>query len=263
MIFFLPMISVLGAILGSFSNVIIHRLPLGESIVTPRSHCPKCKKLVTWKDNIPIISYLVLRGKCRNCSQPIGIRYFLVEIIMAVLFATVTLTVGIKWTLLEYLILVFGLVTVSFIDLDHYILPDVFTLPGIIIGLIGAAINPEREFLSALIGFVLGGGFLWAIAYLYLVIRKQDGMGGGDIKLLAWIGAVLGWPSVPFVILSSSVVGSLAGVFMMRKSKQGLKTMLPYGPFLAFGAVLYLLGGFRLAYNYLILFFPWLEPFDI
>lgn len=119
--------------------------------------------------------------------------------------------VGYNWYLLEVLILFFGLVTVSFIDLDHFILPDVFTLSGVVIGLIGAALSPEREFLDALFGVLLGGGFLWTIAYLYLLLRKQEGMGGGDIKLLAWIGAVLGWKSIAFVIITRASLVALLG----------------------------------------------------
>lgn len=256
-------ITFFGLLLGSFANVIILRLPSKESIVTPRSRCPRCKVQVKWYDNIPVVSFLLLRGKCRACAAKISWRYPIVELLMAVLFCLVTLHVGFKWTLVEYLIFIFGLVVITFIDLDHYLIPDVFSLSGIVIGLLGASFNPERSFWDALAGVLMGGGFLWVIAYLYLVIRKQEGMGGGDIKLLGWIGAVLGWQAIPFVILSSSVLGSIVGLAMMRKSNDGLKTVLPFGPFLALGSVIYLLGGHILAYNYLVLFFPWLAPFDI
>ncbi len=262
-ILYLPFFFVLGALLGSFANVLIVRLPKGESVTWTRSHCPKCGKLISWYDNIPIFSYFLLGRRCRQCKEKISFRYPVVELTMAVLFLAVAYSVGIKWTLLEYLIFVFGLVTITFIDLEHYIIPDVFSLSGIVIGLIGSLINPERSFVTSLAGVLMGGGFLWAVAVIYLQVRKQEGMGGGDIKLLAWIGAVLGWPSVPFVILSSSIVGSLVGLIVMTRSKDGLKTVLPFGPFLALGSVIYLLGGYKLAYNYLILFFPWLEPFDI
>lgn len=256
-------LTVLGLCLGSFANVVILRLPEGKSVALPRSACPDCQTPIKWYDNIPVLSYVILKGKCRSCKKTISIQYPIVELTMAALFLFVAMSVGFKWTLLEYLIFVFGLVVVSFIDLKHYIIPDVFSLSGIVIGLLGAAINPEREFLSSLWGVLMGGGFLWLIAYLYLVIRKQDGMGGGDIKLLAWIGAVLGWPAIPFVILSSSILGSLVGAIVMFRTKDGLQTVLPFGPFLALGSVLYLLGGHKLAFAYLTLFFPWLEPFDI
>ncbi len=260
---YLPIIGVLGLLLGSFANVVILRLPAGESVVTPRSRCNSCKTQIGWKDNIPVISFLLLKGKCRACKTKISGRYPLVELTMGALFFAVAYSVGLSWSLIEYLIFVFGLVTITFIDIDHFIIPDVFSISGVVIGLLGAAINPEREFLSAVYGVLMGGGFLWLVAYLYYVLRKQEGMGGGDIKLIAWIGAVLGWPSVPFVILVSSLVGSIVGIIMMRSTKDGLKTVLPFGPFLAFGAVFYLLGGYRLAYQYLIIFFPWLEPIDI
>ena len=261
--FVLVVLGALGLLLGSFANVVILRLPNGESIATPRSRCPQCLTPISWFDNIPVLSYIFLFGKCRSCRARISPRYPLVELLMAILFVGLALSVGWKWTLLEYLIMTFGLVVVSFIDLDHFLIPDVFSLSGIAIGLIGALVNPERSFTSAVSGVMMGGGFLWAVAYIYLVLRKQEGMGGGDIKLLGWIGAVAGWQAIPFVILSSSILGSVVGLFAMRKSQSGLKTVLPFGPFLALGTVIYLLGGYKFAYDYLVVFFPWLEPFDI
>jgi leader peptidase (prepilin peptidase)/N-methyltransferase len=164
-----------------------------------------------------------------------------------------------NWQLLEILILFFGLVTVSFIDLDHYILPDVFTLPGIGIGMFGSLLIPERSFFDSLLGVLMGGGILWAIAYLYLLLRKQEGMGGGDIKLLAWIGAVLGWKAIPFVIISSSLIGSVIGILFALKNKKGLQTVIPFGPYLALGAVLHVFGGQAIGLWYLELFFPFLN----
>lgn len=172
------------------------------------------------------------------------------EMLMGLLFVVTYLKLGWCWTLLEIDILVFGLVVVTFIDLDQMILPDVFTLPGIVVGLVGAALNPERSFLSALIGMALGGGFLWLTAYLYWIVRKAEGMGGGDIKLLAWIGAVLGLASVPFIILVSSLVGTFVGMIVAYRTKDGLKTAIPYGPYLAFAALAYLLGGSEITYWY-------------
>ena len=162
---------------------------------------------------------------------------------MAVLFMLSYHYVGISWSLLEYLIFIFGLVVCTFIDLDHMILPDEFTLSGIVIGLLGAALNPHRDFLDALFGVLMGGGFLWGMAYVYYLLTKQEGMGGGDIKLLAWIGALLGWKAIPFVIMSSAIIGSVVGLIAARKQKAGLKTVIPFGPYLALGAILYLFGG--------------------
>ncbi|WP_347357053.1 prepilin peptidase [Bdellovibrio sp.] len=250
---------VLGAIFGSFGNVIIYRLPREESIVKPRSHCYSCKTPVKWYDNIPIFSWFILRGRCRKCHAKFSFRYPLVELITAVLFALSYHYAGLSWTLLEYLIFVFGLVVCTFIDIDHMILPDEFTLSGIVIGLVGAALNPQREFLDALFGMLMGGGFLWGMAYVYYLLTKNEGMGGGDIKLLAWIGAILGWKAIPFVIMSSAVIGSVIGLIAARKQKAGLKTVIPFGPYLALGAVLYLFGGETIALWYLDLFLPGLS----
>ncbi|MFV8256161.1 prepilin peptidase [Bdellovibrio bacteriovorus] len=247
---------VLGAIFGSFGNVVIYRLPREESVVKPRSYCYSCKTQIKWYDNIPILSWFILRGKCRKCQAKFSFRYPLVEIIMAVLFALSYHYAGLTWTLLEYLIFIFGLVVCTFIDLDHMILPDEFTLSGIVIGLIGAALNPQREFLDALFGVLMGGGFLWGMAYVYYMFTKNEGMGGGDIKLLAWIGAIVGWKAIPFVIMTSAIVGSVIGLIAARKQKAGLKTVIPFGPYLALGAVIYLFGGEAIALWYLGLFLP-------
>jgi len=167
------------------------------------------------------------------------------------LFVVSYMQLGFSWFLLEFLIFISCLVMASFIDLDHFILPDIFTLSGIVIGLVGALVNPEREFMPAFLGVLMGGGFLWAIAYIYYALRKEEGMGGGDIKLLAWIGALLGWSSIPFVILSSSLVGAVVGILFSLKSKDGLKAVIPFGPYLALGAVLYAFWGTEIGDWYL------------
>lgn len=251
---------ILGACLGSFGNVLIWRVPRKENFVWGRSHCPKCRAMIAWYDNIPILSYLILRGRCRSCAARISLRYPIVELITGALFAALFYRLGWSWFLLETLVFAFGLVVVSFIDLDHMILPDVFTLSGIVIGLLGAALNPERSFWASLMGVLLGGGFLWLIAYLYYVFRKQEGMGGGDIKLLAWIGAILGWTAIPFVILAASLLGSLVGILAAIRTKSGMQTAIPFGPYLALGAILFLLGGERLGLWYVSLFLPTLVP---
>ena len=248
----------MGACLGSFSNVIILRMPEGLSIVTPRSSCRDCKNPVAWFDNIPIVSWIILRGRCRSCKASFSVRYALVELLMGVLFAVVVTICGFNVTTLEYLIFIFCLVTAGCIDLDHMILPDVFTLSGIVVGLVGSLLNTDRTFLSALLGVLMGGGFFWFVAYFYQVVRKAEGLGGGDIKLLAWIGAVLGWQSIPYVILVSSILGSVVGLIVAVKSKAGLKAVIPFGPFLVLGAISFILGGKAIAVWYLRLFFPWL-----
>jgi leader peptidase (prepilin peptidase)/N-methyltransferase len=234
---------ILGALLGSFGNVVIYRLPLGQSIAWPGSHCQTCKHPVAWYNNVPIFAWFWLRGKCANCKAPFSFRYPLVEFIMASLFAIAGLRLGPSYFLIEALIFIWMVVCASFIDLDHMILPDKFTLTGIVLGLIGAAINPEREFLPALYGVLAGGGFLWAVAYLYYAIRGREGMGGGDIKLLAWIGAVMTWQAVPITILVSSVIGSIVGIILAIRTKDGMTLAIPFGPYLAGAALLYLLAG--------------------
>jgi leader peptidase (prepilin peptidase) / N-methyltransferase len=249
-------IFIFGALLGSFANVVIYRLPKNESVVKPRSHCFSCGKMVAWYDNIPILSWFLLRGRCRHCQAKFSFRYVFVELLMAVTFLALYLKVGMCWLLLEYLIFAFGLITASFIDFDHMILPDVFTLSGIVLGLLGGLINPEREFMPSVLGVLIGGGSLWLVAVLYTAIRKQDGMGGGDIKLLAWVGAILGWTSVPFVIISSSLVGSIVGLIIMFRTKGSSQQAIPFGPYLALGALLYILCGQELADLYIKIFIP-------
>lgn len=244
-----------GAIFGSFANVVILRMPAGESI-QGRSHCIKCKKNIPWYNNFPIFSYFFLKGKCSTCKESFSLRYPFVEFIMACLFAVVAYQYGMSWTTLEYLILVFGLVTAAFIDYDHMILPDEITLGGLLIGLVGAAINPERNFLEAFLGVLFGGGTLWLVAYIYFIFTGREGLGGGDIKLLAWLGALLGWRGIPFVILSASIVGSVVGLIISKKNQNTLKTMIPFGPFLAMGAILYILGLKSVGIWYIQLFFP-------
>lgn len=247
----------IGACLGSFANVIIYRMPQDESLMG-RSHCKKCKSKIRWYQNIPLFSYFFLKGKCAFCGEKFSIRYPIVEFLVAVLFAVVIYFYGTTWTTLELLIFVFGLVTSAFIDLDNMILPDEFTLGGLMLGLIGAALNPERSFYEAFMGALFGGGILWIVAYVYYVLTGREGLGGGDIKLLAWVGALLGWKSIPFVILTASITGSIIGLVVSRRSGDGLKTMIPFGPFLVFGALLYIFGLKSVGLWYVDLFFP--EP---
>ncbi|MCB0364810.1 MAG: prepilin peptidase [Bdellovibrionaceae bacterium] len=245
-----------GAIFGSFGNVLIYRVPLKKNVAWPGSACPKCSASIAWYDNVPILSWLLLKGRCRSCKAPISKRYPLVEFLTGLAFAALYLRCGFSWILLEYLIFAFGLIVVTFIDLDHMILPDVFTWPGMALGLLGGAINPERSFMDSFLGAVLGFGFLYAIAYIYLALRKEEGMGGGDIKLLGWIGAILGWKSIPFVILASSIIGSVVGIVFAIRTKGGLKSTIPFGPYLVLAAFAYIFGGEAIGRWYLNLFLP-------
>lgn len=256
----LGLLFILGAVWGSFANMLIIRLPAEENIAYPASKCDSCGEPLKWYHNIPLLSCVVLGAKCAFCKASFGWRHFWVELLSALIFVSVFYHFGVSWIALEYTLFVWGLLVVSVIDLDHRIIPDSFSLGGIVIGLLGAYFNPEREFFDALMGFLVGGGFLFLIAYLYLIIRKIDGMGGGDIKLLGWMGSMLGLKSVFFIIFVSSVLGSVAGVFAMIKSKDGLKASIPFGPYLAAAGVLYMFFGQELLSWYLNLFFPWLQP---
>ncbi len=244
-----------GITFGSFANVLIYRMRNSETLLT-RSHCKECNIVIPWYYNIPLFSYFFSKGKCFSCHASFSIRYPLVEFLVGIIWVAIYAYYGQSWITLEYFILSFGLIVGSFIDYDHMILPDEITLGGCLLGLLAAAINPERAFLDGLFGFIFGGGVLWLVAYIYYVFTGREGLGGGDIKLLAWIGSILGWESIPFVILSSSILGSVVGLFLARKSEDKLKAMIPFGPFIALGALLYLLGLKSVGHWYVDLFFP-------
>ena len=252
---YISIVFILGICFGSFANVLIYRWPNDETILG-RSFCGSCGQTIPWYQNIPIFAYFMLNGKCGNCNRPFSIRYPLVEFLTGLLFVWVFYLYGFSWTTVEMLILVFGLMVGSFIDMDHMILPDEITIGGTIVGLIGAALNPERQFSEALIGVLVGGGTLWLVAYIYYIFTGREGLGGGDIKLLAFIGSMLGWKSIPFVILCSSTVGAVFGLILSRKNEDGLRTVIPFGPFIALAAFLYLSGLKSVGIWYLQLFFP-------
>ena len=231
----------IGAIVGSFLNVVILRVPReGASIVFPASHCPSCKNPLHWYDNLPVISFILLRARCRHCGVQISWQSLLLEAAMAALSLALfyrfyfTLTFGI------YFVFCAALLAIIVIDFYHQIIPDSISLPGIILGFAASFVNPLVTWQSSGLGILLGGGILYAIAASYYFLTKREGMGGGDIKLLAMIGAFLGWQSLLFVIFCSSVLGSLVGIGAMLKQKKGGKTMIPYGPFLSIAAIIYL-----------------------
>jgi leader peptidase (prepilin peptidase)/N-methyltransferase len=235
---------IFGTVIGSFLNVCIYRLPQERSIVLPSSHCPHCKTPIRFYDNIPLISFALLRGKCRVCHARISWRYPLVEFLMGLFSIILLVRYGISTLYLVYFAFFASLTLVSFIDLPHRIIPDVISLPGILIGLIVSLLLPQLSFKDSLIGVLLGGGSLYLVASIYHVVTKREGMGGGDIKLLAMIGAFIGWKGVLFTILCSSFIGSLVGVTLMLISSQAdSKYAVPFGPFLSLGAILYVLVG--------------------
>jgi leader peptidase (prepilin peptidase) / N-methyltransferase len=242
---------ILGAVVGSFLNVCIYRLPKNESIVFPPSHCFGCDKQISWYDNIPIVSYLVLRGRCRSCKSRISVQYPLVELINALLTLFLFLRFGPTFPFLVLFLFCSAMVVITFIDLEHQIIPDVISLPGIVAGFIISFFIPQLGWLNSIIGIVAGGGSLWLVAWLYELLTKKEGMGGGDIKLLAMMGAFLGWKAIPFIIFVSSLTGSVIGVTVMLIGKKDSKLAIPFGPFLAAGAVLYIFFGRELIHWYL------------
>jgi leader peptidase (prepilin peptidase) / N-methyltransferase len=234
---------VFGAVIGSFLNVCIFRLPEHLSIVKPLSQCPHCHHPIRFYDNIPLISYLILQGKCRDCGEKISWRYPLVEFISAIL----SLVLFTKFYLTSNFIIFFAftavLIVITFIDLDHQIIPDVLTLPGIPIFFLLGVFVVKVPWMEAAIGLLVGGGVLFAIAFVYELLTKREGMGGGDIKLLAMIGGFLGWKSLIFVLLGSSLLGAIVGIAVMVIKKQDMKYAVPFGPFLSAAAVAYLFWG--------------------
>lgn len=232
---------VLGAIVGSFLNVVILRLPEeGQSIVFPASHCPKCGQPIRWYDNIPVLSFILLGRRCRSCREPISFQYPLVELCMALLSFALVCKFGLGTAYAIYFPFLAALLAIIFIDWRHQLIPDVISLPGIVLGFLLAFVNPLVSWQDAGLGLLIGGGSLYAVAAGYYLLTRREGMGGGDIKLLAMIGAFLGWQSLPFVVFSSSLAGTIVGIGAMVKQRKGGQTVIPYGPFLALGGILYL-----------------------
>ena len=242
---------IFGAMIGSFLNVCIYRLPKEESIIWPRSHCPTCKKMIRFYDNIPLISYLLLRGRCRYCKGPISIQYPLVEGITALSSLFLFMKFGPSLSYLFYFAFVAALIAITVIDLYHQIIPDGISLPGIGVGLLASLVIPQITFFNSLMGILLGGGSLFLVATLYEWIFKREGMGGGDVKLLAMIGAFLGWKAVILTILLSSLIGSTTGILIMILKGKDFKYAIPFGPFLSLGAVIALFYGENLIRWYL------------
>jgi len=243
MIYLEIIIFLIGAAIGSFLNVCIRRIPAGESLVLPASHCPQCLHPIRIYDNIPIISYLILRGKCRNCGARISLQYPLVELLTAILALLLFWKFGLSLKFLLTFIFAGVLVVITFIDLEHQIIPDVLTLPGIPLFLLAAVLGMGVPLLDAALGLLFGGGILYAIAFGYQLIAKREGMGGGDIKLLAMLGAFCGWKSLFFILLVSSFLGALVGITVMLIKGKDMKYAVPFGPFLSIAALAYLFWG--------------------
>ncbi|HJU41643.1 MAG TPA: prepilin peptidase [Vicinamibacterales bacterium] len=237
---------VLGACIGSFLNVVVYRLPLGQSLVKPPSRCPKCGYRLKWYDNVPVFGWLLLGGRCRECKNGISIQYPIVEFITAALFVIVVWVTPPGPLVVSRLLLVCILIALFGIDLEHQILPNSITLPGIVAGLLLSTIAPPG-WRDALIGTVLGGAVLYAIAWGYYLWRREEGLGMGDVKMLAMIGAFLGWKMVLVTLVLSSFSGALIGVALIALQRGNMKLALPFGTFLAAGAVAAMLVGQPLA----------------
>lgn len=242
---------ILGLLIGSFLNVCIYRIPAGVSIVSPPSRCPHCGSSIRWYQNIPILSFLILGGKCGSCRAGISWRYPAIEALTGALFVLVFISFDMSAATAVYWLFVAALVVITFIDLDHQIIPDVISLPGIVVGFLCSFAVPWLSWRDSLLGILLGGGSLYLVAFLYEFLTKKEGMGGGDIKLLAMLGAFLGWKAILPIIFISSLIGSLVGVPLMLVKKADSKLAIPFGPFLALGALIYLFWGPQLIAWYL------------
>jgi len=231
----IAIVSAFGAIVGSFLNVVIYRVPLGKSIVWPASACTKCGRELLWYENVPVASWLVLRGRCRTCATPISFQYPLIEAITAAMFGLAWWYYGPGVLLASRLLFGCALIVLFAIDLEYHLLPNVITLPGIVVGF-ALSFFTEPGWIASLIGLLVGGGVLYAIAEGYYRIRHEEGLGMGDVKMLSMIGAFLGWRLTLLTLMLASVSGTIIGVLLIVTRRGGMKYALPFGTFLALGA---------------------------
>ena len=235
---------ILGSLWGSFSNVCIYRLPNSGNVAKGRSFCPDCKNKIKWFDNIPFFSYLFLKGKCRQCSKPISFQYFIVELLTAISFVLIFHIYGISITTLLLLILSIFFIIIFFIDLKHFIIPNVLTFPLMVIGFL-KSFDPNLNqtifpnYINSLIGGLFGYSIIWLIIFLYKNIRKKEGMGLGDAKLMAVIGFWFGWISIPFTIFISSAVALVLVVPSLINQSRKMSSEIPFGPYIIIGCILY------------------------
>ena len=245
MLFVYFVVLVLGLLWGSFCNVCIYRLPNKGNVINSRSKCRSCNRVIRWFDNIPLVSYIILQAKCRNCKTNIAFRYFLVELLTALCFLGIFYLYGASITTLMLIILSIFFVIIFFIDLDHFIIPNELTFPLMIIGFLKSFdpnINLDLfpSYIESLLGGVLGYILIWSIITLYMKIRKKEGMGLGDAKLLAAIGFWFGWYSIPYVIFLSSLSALLIALPSLINKSKSMSSQIPFGPYLIFGTVAYL-----------------------
>jgi len=252
----------IGAVIGSFLNVVIHRYPREESIVFPASHCPNCNTPIRAYDNIPLLSYAILRGRCRSCAAPISPRYPLVELANALFYLAIFMRVGPTLAFIPIAALVSMTIVLIFIDAEVHLLPNVITYPGVLVGLAIGLLHPSDvlnvsdSLLDSVAGAVVGGGFLLAIALAYKLVRRIEGMGLGDVKMMAMVGAALGWQAVLEVMLVGSVVGALIGVPIALRTEKRMRYELPFGVFLGYGTLIVLFFGHTLSQWWIGLLLP-------
>ena len=245
------LIFVLGLIVGSFSNVCIYRIPRNESIVYPASHCTKCHSNIKALDNIPLLSYILLKGRCRNCKSKISIQYPVVEFLTGFIYLIIYLIYGLSIQTLIYIILSSALIIIAFIDLNEQIVPDVISLPGIVIGFIISFFVPYISFVNSALGVVVGGGIILVIGLAGSVIFKKEAMGGGDVKLAAMIGAFLGWRYILISLFLGFFLGALAGIILILSKIKSREDAVPFGPFIVLGSLITLLWGEKILIWYL------------
>ncbi len=243
--------AMVGLVVGSFLNVVIHRLPLGLSTVRPGSHCPACDAPIRVLDNLPVVSWLWLRGRCRSCREPISPRYPLVELATGAGFAGAVMKLGASFEALSAALFLALLIALAGIDVDHLLLPDRLTFPGIGLGLLAQLILPRGELVRGLAGALVGAGILLVVAGAWELLRGVEGMGLGDVKMLAMVGAYLGVSGVLVTLVCGTFAGSLVGLALVARDRGGLGAKLPFGLFLAFGAAVALFAGDRLTALYL------------
>ena len=237
-------IIILGGLWGSFANVCIVRLPKDKGVVAGRSSCPKCKKEILWYDNIPIISFFLLQGKCRKCKKKISFQYVVVELLSIISFLSIYYLYGLSLTTLLLIILSLAFIIIFFIDLKHFIIPDVITYPMMVLGFL-KSFDPNLNeifpnYIFSLIGGIFGYGIIWSIIYFYKQVKKKDGMGLGDAKLLAVIGFWFGLDAIPFIIFLSSTIALLSVVPDLIKKTKKLSTQIPFGPYIIIGNLIFL-----------------------
>ena len=238
-------IIVIGGVWGSFANVCIYRMPLKKNFIGGRSYCPKCKKKIVWYDNIPILSYLLISGKCRKCKKSISLQYPIVEFLNIVFFTIIYFLFGISTTTFLLMILTFTFIIIFFIDLKHFIIPNILTFPLMFLGFV-KSFDPNLNsifpnYVNSLIGGIFGYGIIWSIIFFYKQIKNKEGMGLGDAKLLSVIGFWFGWIAIPFVIFSSSIVALILVIPSLLNKTRKLSSQIPFGPYIVIGCILYVI----------------------